>query len=169
MTRLLFAATVSLCLAMGAGAAQASSPDSPFVVARHGKPQHLKTEPVAIVTAKGRITFTMQVAADEASREIGLMFVKRMGDHDGMIFDFPRAGEQAFWMHGTVIPLDILYVAPDGRVLSIAKRAKPFDETPLPSRGSARAVLEINAGLADKLGIQPGDKVCEAAVFRCRR
>jgi uncharacterized protein len=93
--------------------------------------------------------------------------VRKMGDREGMIFSFPKAEEQAFWMHGTYIGLDILYVAADGRVLSIAKRAKPFDESPLPSRGPAKAVLEINAGLSDKLGIQPGDKVCEAAVFHC--
>ncbi len=148
--------------------AAAQSPDSSYVAARHGKPQHLATEPMTITTAKGPVKFTMQVAADEASREVGLMFVKKMGDREGMIFDFPNAGEQAFWMHGTHIALDIIYVAPDGRVLSIAKRAKPYDETPLPSRGSARAVVEINAGLSDKLGIAPGDKVCEAKIFRCR-
>lgn len=159
-------------LLLGAAAAlpsAAATPDSPFVAARHGKPQHLATEPVIIVTAKGRASFTMQVADDEAAREVGLMFVRRMAPHDGMIFDFPQAGEQAFWMHGTHIALDILYVAPDGRVLSIAKHAKPYDETPLPSRGSSRAVIEINAGLSDKLGIQPGDKVCEAKIFRCKR
>ncbi len=49
------------------------------------------------------------------------------------------------------------------------EHAKPYDETPLPSRGSSRAVIEINAGLSDKLGIQPGDKVCEASVFKCKR
>ena len=164
------AQTALACVGLGliASPALAQAPDSPFVAARHGKPQRLSTEPVTIVTAKGPVRFTMQVADDEAEREVGLMFVKKMGDREGMIFDFPKAGEQAFWMHGTRIALDIIYVAPDGRVLSIAKRAKPFDETPLPSRGSSRAVVEINAGLSDKLGIAPGDKVCEAKIFRCR-
>ena len=157
------------CGLIAGSAAIAATPDSPFVTARHGKPQRLKSERVTIATAKGPVTFTMQVADDEAEREVGLMFVRAMPPRDGMIFDFPQAGEQAFWMHGTIIPLDILYVSPDGRVLSIAKRAKPFDETPLPSRGSSRAVLEINSGLSDKLGIQPGDRVCEAKIFKCKR
>ena len=167
LTRLFLFALV--CLGLASTPTVAAAPDSPFVAARHGKPQHLSTETVTIVTARGPVAFTMQVADDEAEREVGLMFVRKMAPHDGMIFDFPKAGEQAFWMHGTHIALDILYVAPDGRVLSIAKRAKPFDETPLPSRGSSRAVIEINAGLSDKLSIQPGDKVCEARIFKCKR
>ncbi len=148
--------------------AAAQTPDSPAVAARHGKPQHLETEPVTVYAAKGPVRFSLQVADDEPEREVGLMFVKKMGDREGMIFDFPDAGEQAFWMHGTRIGLDIIYVAPDGRILSIAKRAKPFDETPLPSRGSSRAVIEINAGLSDRLGLAPGDKVCDAKIFHCK-
>lgn len=168
MHRILTVIAALLFLA-AAPAALAQTRDSPAVVAQRGKPQRLKTEPVTIVTAKGPVTFTMQVADNARTREVGLMFVRTMGPREGMIFDFPNAGEQAFWMHGTHIPLDILYVAPDGRVLSIAKNAKPYDETPLPSRGSSRAVLEINAGLSDKLGIQPGDRVCEEKIFKCRR
>ena len=155
------ASVLLLALALCACAAPAVGADERV----DGQPQSLSTETLTVHTAKGPRRFTVQVADNEETREVGLMFVRRMGDDRGMVFKFPQAGEQAFWMRNTFIPLDIIYVGPDGRIVSIAKRAKPRDETPLPSNGAANGVLEINGGLSDKLGIAVGDRVSDGAVY----
>lgn len=125
----------------------------------------LARETLHIDTARGSVSFTMAVAADEASREYGLMFRRVMADDHGMIFDFHSPQPVAFWMKNTLIPLDMLFVGADGRIVNIGRMARPHDETPVPSAGPIRAVIEINGGLAEKLGIKPGDKVRDARVF----
>lgn len=144
---------------LGAGAAAESL--------NGGKPQQLASEPLTISGPQGKHHFTMEVAKDEPAREIGLMYRKTMADNHGMIFVFDTKPpvRPAFWMHETYIPLDIIFVGLDGRILNIAKNAKPLDETPLPAAGAARAVIEINGGLADRLHIQPGDRVEDEAAF----
>jgi uncharacterized membrane protein (UPF0127 family) len=71
----------------------------------------------------------------------------------------------SFWMHNTALGLDIIFVGPDGRVTNIAANAKPYDETPLPSSGPARAVLEVKAGLTKRFGIKVGDRVTDGWIF----
>ena len=152
---LLAALSLAACAAPAVGAMERAD----------GQPQHLLTETLTVHTAKGARRFTVQVADSEETREVGLMFVRRMPDDRGMVFKFPQAGQQAFWMRNTFIPLDIIYIGPDGRIVSIAKRAKPQDETPLPSDLPANGVLEINGGLSDKLGIAVGDRVSDPAIY----
>ena len=82
-----------------------------------------------------------------------------MGPDEGMIFPFDPPRGASFWMRNTVIPLDLIFVAPDGRISNIAANAIPYDETPLYSGGEAKAVLELNGGRAAELGIKPGDRV----------
>ncbi len=105
------------------------------------------------------VHFDVEIASAPAQRGQGLMCRQKLPAGQGMLFEFPKASEQIFWMHDTVLPLDILYVAPDGHVISITKVAYPLSEKKLPSHGLANGVLEINAGLADKLGLKPGDQV----------
>ncbi len=87
------------------------------------------------------------------------MFRKSLAPDRGMLFRYNPPQRAAFWMKNTLIPLDIIYIAPDGRVLSIARNAVPHDETPLPSGGVIQGVLEIPGGRAAQLGILPGDRV----------
>ena len=94
-----------------------------------------------------------------AEREKGLMFRKVVPPDRGMLFDFNPPHPVAFWMHNTVTSLDMLFIAPDGRIISIARNARPLDDTPIPSGGVVRGVLEIGAGRAAQLGILPGDMV----------
>lgn len=105
------------------------------------------------------VHFDVEIASAPAQRGQGLMCRQKLPAGQGMLFEFPKASEQIFWMHDTVLPLDILYVAPDGHVISITKVAYPLSEKKLPSHGLANGVLEINAGLADKFGLKPGDQV----------
>lgn len=116
-------------------------------------------EPLEIVTAGGPVRFQVELADTHAERAQGLMWRGSMPADRGMIFSFPSAEPPAFWMRNTYIPLDLIYIGDDGRIVSIAKGAQPLSETPISSGGPARAVLEINAGLSDRLGILPGDRV----------
>jgi hypothetical protein len=105
------------------------------------------------------VHFDVEVASAPAQRGQGMMCRQRLPMGRGMLFEFPKAGEQIFWMHDTLIPLDILYIAPDGHIVSITRAARPKSDRKLPSHGDANGVLEINGGLADKFGLKPGDVV----------
>ncbi|WP_165187925.1 DUF192 domain-containing protein [Caulobacter soli] len=118
-----------------------------------------RLDTVEILTMRGRVKFTVELAITKAEQERGLMFRKSLAPDRGMLFPYNPPRPAAFWMKNTLIPLDILYIAPDGRVLSIARNAVPHDETPLPSGGVIGGVLEIPGGRAAELGILPGDRV----------
>ena len=114
--------------------------------------------PVTFVTAKGRRAYTVERAASPAEQECGLMYRKTMPRNIGMIFPFDPPKPATFWMENTVLALDLVFVDPDNRVLSIAQ-GKPFSRDILDSRGVAAAVIELNIGEAKRIGLKPGDKV----------
>ncbi|HYE44980.1 MAG TPA: DUF192 domain-containing protein [Caulobacter sp.] len=116
-------------------------------------------ETLTIRTANGEVKFQVEIADDEAERTRGLMDRKALAPDRGMLFDFVDEAPRAFWMKNTYIPLDILYIAEDGTVVSIAAMTTPLSEQSIPSNGPASGVLEIPGGRAGELGIQPGDKV----------
>lgn len=116
-------------------------------------------EPLEIVTDKGRVRFLVEIADEPRERERGMMCRTAMAPDRGMLFDFQTERPLAFWMKNTLIPLDMVFIRADGRVLSIWRNARPLDETPAPSGGPARAVLEIPGGRAAQLGVLPGDRV----------
>lgn len=115
--------------------------------------------PLTVTGAHGTHSFRVEVAATSLAQERGLMFRKAMGADEGMIFPMDPPRRTAFWMHNTLIGLDIIFIGPDHRILNIAADAKPEDDTNLPSAGDAAGVLELNAGRAAQLGIEPGDTV----------
>lgn len=116
-------------------------------------------EPLEVVTATGSHRFQVEIADTDPERQLGLMNRRSLPRDRGMLFLFRQPREQAFWMKNTLIPLDIIYVQPDGRILSIASNTVPLSEAPIPSNGPASAVLEINGGLSGELGIMPGDRL----------
>lgn len=118
-----------------------------------------KAEQVTIETAKGERTFTVEVVREEKDRNRGLMFRQEMAESAGMLFDYDPPQQISFWMKNTFIPLDIIFIGADGRILNIAEKTTPLSLERLPAAGKARGVLEINGGLSEKLGIKPGDKV----------
>lgn len=118
-----------------------------------------KLEALEVITGRGRVRFQVEIAATKAEQERGLMFRKSLAPDRGMLFTYKRPQPVAYWMKNTLIPLDILYIQADGRVLSIARNARPHDLTPLASGGPVLGVLEIAGGRAAQLGILPGDRV----------
>ena len=116
-------------------------------------------EPVDVVTAQGARRFRVRIADDPDERERGLMFVSVLPEDEGMLFDFKEPSPRAFWMKNTMIPLDIIFIGADGRIINIAENTTPYSLDPIPSDGPARAVLEIGGGLSAELGIRPGDRV----------
>lgn len=101
----------------------------------------------------------MELATCEEEHARGLMYRKQMDENKGMLFIFQNEGIRSFWMRNTIIPLDIIYINADKKVVSIAKNAKVLDETSLPSEAPAMYVVEINAGLCDKYGIVKGTEI----------
>lgn len=124
-----------------------------------GQPVIQPLQPLEVVTPKGRARLMVEFADSERERAFGLMCRKAVAPDRGMLFDFGASQPLAFWMRNTLIPLDIIYIQADGRVLSIVRGARPLDERPLPSGGPARAVLELASGRAAQLGILPGDRI----------
>jgi len=109
--------------------------------------------------------FHVETALTPQQHAMGLMHRQEMAADAGMLFVFPDARERSFWMRNTLIPLDIIYIRGDGTIHKIQQNAVPLDETPLPSGGPVSRALEINGGLAAKLGIRPGDSVYNREYF----
>jgi uncharacterized membrane protein (UPF0127 family) len=155
--RALIAAALALIAATAASAAQ---PAAAAGTCTAGQPVLQPLQSLMLVTEKGRFAFKVEDADTFERRETGLMCRTALAPNRGMLFDFRQPSEDvAFWMKNTLIPLDIVFIRPDGRVLSIARNARPLDETPLPAGGEVRGVLEIAGGRAAQIGLMPGDKV----------
>lgn len=105
----------------------------------------------------GQATFAIDVADDAQERAKGLMFVEDMPMLTGMLFVYERPQSVSFWMKNTLIPLDMLFANPQGEILRIHENAVPGDLTPIPGGAGIQMVLEINGGLAQRLGIAEGD------------
>ncbi|MGH8283653.1 MAG: DUF192 domain-containing protein [Gammaproteobacteria bacterium] len=106
--------------------------------------------------------FTVEIADSDASRERGLMFRTRMVADHGMLFVFPDAEPRIFWMKNTLIPLDILFFDAQRRFINVSADTPPCKADPCPtypSTAPAKYVLELNAGMAKKLGAKAGDKL----------
>ncbi|HEX3883064.1 MAG TPA: DUF192 domain-containing protein [Stellaceae bacterium] len=121
--------------------------------------QTFPTGQLTIVTAKGDLRFTVEIATTPAQHEQGLMYRHHIDPGTGMLFDFGHPTTTAFWMKNTLIPLDMLFVGADGRIVNIHERAVPMSEETIPSAGPVRAVIELNGGASARLGIKPGDRV----------
>ncbi|MEQ1640509.1 MAG: DUF192 domain-containing protein, partial [Novosphingobium sp.] len=111
----------------------------------------LPVVPLRIVHGDQTHNFRVELARTGEEQAKGLMFRTAMGADEGMIFPMAPPRGASFWMRNTVIPLDLIFVGPDGKILNIAANAIPYDETPLMSTGPVKAVLELNGGRAKEL------------------
>jgi uncharacterized membrane protein (UPF0127 family) len=117
-------------------------------------------EPLAIVGGGGqRHLFQVEVMRTPETRARGLMHRKYLPGDRGMLFDFGQVEPVSMWMQNTYIPLDMLFIRADGTIARIAEQTEPLSVRTIPSGEPVLSVLEINGGVAAKLGIRPGDKV----------
>lgn len=116
-----------------------------------------RADRVTITGDFGRAAFAVTVADEAAERSRGLMEVAQMPTMSGMLFVYPGPQRASFWMRNTLIPLDMLFADPAGRITRIHADAVPLDETTIDGGEGVQFVLEINGGLAARLGIEEGD------------
>ncbi|WP_164156801.1 DUF192 domain-containing protein [Sandarakinorhabdus rubra] len=118
----------------------------------------LKRGTAIFETAKGRFTYKVELALTSQQQACGLMFREKMAPAAGMAFPMNPPKQAAFWMENTILPLDIIFVSPAGRVLNVL-RGEPYSRALLPAAGITGEVIELNAGEAERIGLKPGDRV----------
>ena len=139
-----------------------------FLTATGMKPataqQTFAASTVTVETAgAAKLRFKVELAETQAQQAQGLMFRRQMAPDAGMLFIYPKPQIAAFWMKNTFIPLDMLFIAADGRIVHIHPNATPQSEATITTPQPVKAVLEINGGLAARLGIRVGDVARHAA------
>jgi uncharacterized membrane protein (UPF0127 family) len=122
--------------------------------------ERLPAEALVIETGSGKsITFKTEIADTDAERARGMMYRQDMAEDEAMLFIWPAPHEAAMWMRNTYIPLDMLFIAPDGDVVHIHRNAVPHSLDVISANRNVLAVLEIKGGAAARLGLSAGDRV----------
>lgn len=151
-----------------------AAPSTPPVVHRETSTDNLRRvfqlkELKQIPLTIGKAHVKVWIMDNFAKREEGMMWLTNgeVRNDEGMIFVFssaqhldPTTGEPrmlSFWMKNTILPLDLIFLGPDKKVLNIAA-GKSYSEAPIPAKGPAQYVIELKQGTAKRLGIKPGDK-----------
>jgi len=122
----------------------------------------------------GQAQFTVEIADDVAERAQGLMHRAKLPASAGMLFIYESPQAASFWMRNTLLPLDMIFIDPTGTVTKVHANARPLDETPIPGGDGVLMVLEINGGLARRIGIVPGAELAHprlaqaTAAFPCQ-
>jgi uncharacterized protein len=156
MKHLPILAAIALALAACKGPAAEPVATASSDVAVHPE-SGLRIISVTITHAGKPHVFKAELAQSPQDQAKGLMFRTALGPDEAMLFPFDPPKAASFWMRNTVIPLDLVFVAPDGRVTNIAAQTKPYDESKLKSVGVVKAVLEIPGGRAKELELAAGD------------
>lgn len=141
---------VFFAIFVGAGPQAARGNGGDLAAARHL---------VVLHTDRGPHRFFVEIADTPAARGRGLMFRPHMASDHGMLFDFSADGEVTMWMHNTPLSLDMIFVRFDGTVHRIARSTTPYSQKIIASKGPVRAVLEVLAGTARRIGLKPGDRL----------
>ncbi|MBL8660092.1 MAG: DUF192 domain-containing protein [Rhodospirillales bacterium] len=112
-----------------------------------------------IETDRGPVDFTVELALTPQQHTRGLQGRRALAADSGMLFDFGPSSSVAMWMKDTYIPLDMLFIDNDGRIIAVAANTKPLSLDVIRPPGLVRAVLELNAGTAARLGVRAGQRV----------
>ena len=145
------ALALALLLAATAAARADEPPREPL--------ERLPTGELSVESGGHSHRYKVWIAATEARRNQGLMYVPSLPAARGMLFLFETPQVTSFWMKNTLIPLDLLFIAPDGRIIRIAENAVPKSLATIDSMGVVLGVLEVAGGTAGKLGFKAGDRV----------
>lgn len=122
-------------------------------------PAGLDLVSLTIESGTRRHRFTVEVARTAEQQEHGLMERRALAANAGMLFPFDPPRPASFWMRNTLIPLDMIFIRPDGSIARVAAGAVPLSETPIAVEEPMTAVLELKGGRAAELGIREGDRV----------
>ncbi len=147
-----FRSVLAALMLLGLGTAGATAQQQP-------PPMQFDQDDLAIRTTSGEVKFRVELALTPAQQQRGLMFRDRLDPYTGMLFDFGAPRIVSMWMMNTLIPLDMVFIAADGRIVNIAANTTPMSTATIQSAGPAKGVLEIAGGTARLLGIKPGDVV----------
>ncbi len=101
----------------------------------------------------------VEIADTEYKRDLGLMYRDKMEENQGMLFIFPQEDNLSFWMKNTILPLDMMFVDKNYKILNIHKNTKPYSLQSYSSIAPAQYVVEVNAGFTDAHNIEPGDQI----------
>lgn len=112
-----------------------------------------------ITTRTGTHTFSVELALTPPERAKGLMHRMEMDEDAGMLFRFDRVKPVMMWMKNTFIPLDMLFIRPDGSVADIHYNAVPHSEDIIQSSEPVLYVLELNAGVAQRIDVRRDDVI----------
>jgi uncharacterized protein len=130
-----------------------------LAVLRGGSAVAAEIQSLEIITKSGVHVFTVELAVTDEERARGLMFRRELPPGRGMLFDFKQDSPVSMWMENTYIPLDMIFIRSDGSIARVAENTEPMSRRIVSSGGPVRAVLEVIAGTARKLGIAAGDRV----------
>lgn len=120
----------------------------------------MRTDRLWLVPAGGQeVPINIEIAQAPEEKSLGLMFRTELADNEGMLFPYGEPRELSMWMHNTYIPLDMLFIRPDGVIHRIEARTEPMSDRVISSGGEVSAVLELPGGTAERLGIKAGDRV----------
>lgn len=116
--------------------------------------------PLTIDTHDGRhLVYKVELAQTPQELSHGLMERTSVPENTGMLFDFGYDHPIAMWMKDTRVPLDMLFITADGKIVKIAQRTVPMSLETIPSPGPIRAVLEVAGGACERQGIHVGDRM----------
>ena len=145
---------LSIAIGLSLMAAPAFAQTSKNDVVDFGDPK-----PLTIVTEEGNHEFLVEEAKTLDQQARGMMFRESMEGDSGMIFEFDKPKIATIWMKNTSIPLDILFVRSNGKILKIEHSHQPYTLRSASSEAVIAAVVELKGGEAKRRGIRPGDEV----------
>jgi uncharacterized membrane protein (UPF0127 family) len=142
----------SACRATAANDAQEAASKPTVSAATAPKPAEVALTP----PGHDPVTVQVEVVQTAEARQRGLMYRKQLDPSAGMLFVFEQAEPHTFWMHNTLVPLDMIFITSDWNVLGVVENATPLTDSPRAVPGSSQYVLEVNAGFSRRYGVVAG-------------